>query len=181
MWGLQTGAVWNAAAGVGSALAGRVAESALGGKGVPEDKGLACADFDTHSVKQLKQFDLAGLESPHTCLYRATVAGNVQTVLSLRESDAYYPMTTQRAKSRKAKAPVITVSSGLAGKVDASLRGQGSDAEAGQDRSARHPRPRGVPGARGARPDRKAGQAACDPDRDERPATAARPGATAAE
>ena len=40
MWGLQTGAVWKAAAGVGSALAGRVAESASGREGIPGGQGL---------------------------------------------------------------------------------------------------------------------------------------------
>ena len=60
MWGLQTGAVWKAAAGVGAALAGRVAESASGREGIPVSGGLACADFDTGSMKQLKQFDLVG-------------------------------------------------------------------------------------------------------------------------
>jgi len=117
MWSLQTGAVWKAAAGVGSALAGRVAESDSGRAGGPEAEGLACADFNPRTVKQLRQLDLTGQGSPYTCRYRATVAGNAQTVLSITEAHAYYPMTTQLAKSMKARGPVITTSSGPSGKV----------------------------------------------------------------
>lgn len=84
---------------------------------VPSDTALSCANVDTRSLKQLRKFDLAPSGGSHTCVFAATVGKNKPTMISIREAQTYYPMVTQLASSRKAKAPIFSASNSLSGKV----------------------------------------------------------------